>query len=820
MQEFDSGPAADFAGIFSRVPDYFAYRDHFWYDWGPVFYRGRLDGSARLLCVASDPGPTERIAMRTLVGDAGQLTQGFLARAGLTRSYLCLNAFAYALIPSEGSKGAKILSDPAHRAWQNELFDHAKGPNLQAIVAFGLYARRAIEEWEGRPDIPVFYVPHPSSRDTRKLLDSWRETVKSLRNIVTPDGDADPHLPGYGTEIDEAAYAVIPRRDLPFGVPVWLGDDSWGRKARPEHRNCVRRPDPDDRHTLIWVAPDTTGSVPGLKTFAYPAEGAATRPGLPDDSALLQRAGVIDEDASPVYVLKGRVVTMNPAGDVFDNARIVVSDGKIAQILTGNQKISPEFQDAPVIETAGTIYPGLIDLHNHFVYNVLPLWPVTKKYTNRSQWAKIKTYSRDISLPIRALADSAAASRSIVRYVEVKALLGGTTTGQGIRTQVEGGVSIFQGAMRNVEETGDPRLPEAGTRVPDLGLSDEDIRSFKNSLSRRVAYFYHLSEGVPENKAARQRFLDLKENDLIRKSLVGIHSLGLKPEDLAFMAEKGAKVVWSPFSNLLLYGKTLDLSALKESGTLFAIGCDWSPSGGKNLLQELKVARYVNGLQGSGCTRRELVEAVTCNPAAILGWDGYLGSLRPGALADLVVIRGTGGDPYDHLIDATENEVGLVVVHGTPRYGIRSAMQAIFTPENGSLEPIAIGGEERALYLFSPGSVLNDLSFAESRDTLATAMADLPAFLQSTRNENAMLRSMGMRVENKFRILLDNELEEPQAARSGQVAASATTDWSAIAHSVELDDPRVDQPSYWDRLARETNIDDALRQMLRKAYGG
>jgi len=63
-----------------------------------VFYRGRLDGSARLLCAASDPSTTERVAMRTLVGDAGQRVQGFLTKVGLTRSHLCLNALTNAFI--------------------------------------------------------------------------------------------------------------------------------------------------------------------------------------------------------------------------------------------------------------------------------------------------------------------------------------------------------------------------------------------------------------------------------------------------------------------------------------------------------------------------------------------------------------------------------------------------------------------------------------------------------------------------------------------------------------------------------------------------
>ena len=255
MQEYDPGPPENFADIFSRVPDYTPYKEHFWYDWGPVFYRGRLDGTARLLCIASDPGATERIALRTLVGDAGQLTQGFLSRVGLTRSYLCLNAFAYSMIPSEGSKGSKILKDPAHIAWQKELFDSAKGPAFEAALAFGQYAKKAVDQWKGGLDIPVFYVPHPSSRDEKKLLNTWRKTVEELREIITPDEDADLLLPNYGDKIDMNAYARIPHRDLPFGVPDWLGDDAWGREAKPAHRNCVKRPNPDDRHTLIWIAP-------------------------------------------------------------------------------------------------------------------------------------------------------------------------------------------------------------------------------------------------------------------------------------------------------------------------------------------------------------------------------------------------------------------------------------------------------------------------------------------------------------------------------------------------------------------------------------
>jgi uracil-DNA glycosylase len=254
MTDFDPGPSADLAALFDRVPDPPVVRD-FWFDWGPVFYRGRLDGSARVMCVASDPGPTERIAGRTLVGNAGQRVQGLLSKLGLTRSYVCVNAWAYAVHPTKATDEQGRLADPEQLGWRNELYDAVTGPALQAVIAFGGMAQEAVAQWTGRPDVPLHEVPHPSSRDARRLLDEWRAAIEQLRPIVTPDADGANDGPNYGTRFAEADYAAVPRRDLPFGAPAFLGDDAWVRAKPGGAQNSVDRPSPDDGHTLIWHAP-------------------------------------------------------------------------------------------------------------------------------------------------------------------------------------------------------------------------------------------------------------------------------------------------------------------------------------------------------------------------------------------------------------------------------------------------------------------------------------------------------------------------------------------------------------------------------------
>jgi uracil-DNA glycosylase len=62
-------------------------------EWGPIFYRGWLDGSARVLVLGQDPGQHESIARRILVGEAGQRVQGSFRKLDIEHSYVMVNAF-------------------------------------------------------------------------------------------------------------------------------------------------------------------------------------------------------------------------------------------------------------------------------------------------------------------------------------------------------------------------------------------------------------------------------------------------------------------------------------------------------------------------------------------------------------------------------------------------------------------------------------------------------------------------------------------------------------------------------------------------------
>ncbi|MBN2624938.1 MAG: hypothetical protein JXA83_16280, partial [Acidimicrobiales bacterium] len=103
------------------------------------------------------------------------------------------------------------------------------------------------------------------------------------------------------------------------------------------------------------------------------------------------------------YVLEGRVVTMNDRFDVHDPGRICVDGATIAAVQPAAKPVPEGWDDVPVVRTGDTIYPGLIELHNHLSYDALPLWQVPRRFDNRGQWMRHPDYRRFVSGPASVL---------------------------------------------------------------------------------------------------------------------------------------------------------------------------------------------------------------------------------------------------------------------------------------------------------------------------------------------------------------------------------------------------------------------------------
>ncbi len=511
------------------------------------------------------------------------------------------------------------------------------------------------------------------------------------------------------------------------------------------------------------------------------------------------------------YILAGRVVTMAPQG-ILPRGAVYIRAGRIEAVQPASSPPPPGFATAPRFNTRGTIYPGLVELHNHLAYNALPLWDVPQHYSNNSQWKTHPDYRRLITKPAQVLGRSPGVVEAVVRFTECRCLLGGATTTQGITLVGTGGlVALYHGVVRNVERTDDPLLPPAGTRIanPNVGEAEAYLRI----LAGQTCYLQHLSEGV--DNTARQWFHRLRLPDgswALTPAFSGIHSAALRQPDLAVIAAHGGSVVWSPLSNYLLYAGTLDLWAARRAGVLMGLGSDWAPSGSKNLLGELKVAWLANQAQGEPFTAQELVAMATVNGARILRWDQELGAIEPGKRADLLVIAGQQVDAYERLIRARETDISLVLIEGVGRYGLARLM----APFGAGAERIRVGGRPRVLNLHEPGghALLQGLALAEATRRLRRAMADLPALAQALDEGATRGAWMGSRDASgmRWQLALDFDVEEPEYADTRGLAD--------FVQPMALEGITVaDDPGFLDRVAGARNVPAAVGRGLAGLYG-
>src|SRR5215510_25995 len=102
-------------------------------EWGPIFHRGRLDGTARVLMIGQDPAQHETVIRRILVGEADRRVQGFLAKLGIKRSYVFINTHLYCVY---GSVRAKTRKDPRLLAYCHRWLDALLlGQNVEGVLA-------------------------------------------------------------------------------------------------------------------------------------------------------------------------------------------------------------------------------------------------------------------------------------------------------------------------------------------------------------------------------------------------------------------------------------------------------------------------------------------------------------------------------------------------------------------------------------------------------------------------------------------------------------------------------------------------------------
>ncbi|MEO8427413.1 MAG: uracil-DNA glycosylase family protein [Verrucomicrobiota bacterium] len=216
-------------------------------EWGPIFHRGRLDGSARVLIIGQDPAQHETVVRRVLVGEAGRRVQGLLAKLGITTSYVLINTFLYSVY---GSVKAATRRDPLlvkyRNQWINSLMN---GGKVEAALTLGTTAEEAWQSWKATPEgqasnvafAPVTHPTQPESSSkndktklaqaTKKMLANWNVALQALSPAIKHP-DVSVALKLYGDAWTDGDRLPISENDFPAGLPAWMHEqDGWARRV-------------------------------------------------------------------------------------------------------------------------------------------------------------------------------------------------------------------------------------------------------------------------------------------------------------------------------------------------------------------------------------------------------------------------------------------------------------------------------------------------------------------------------------------------------------------------------------------------------------
>lgn len=378
---------------------------------------------------------------------------------------------------------------------------------------------------------------------------------------------------------------------------------------------------------------------------------------------------------------------------------LIEASGLIACVGCGCAAVDPQ---ATVVRCpTGTISPGLINSIDFLNYaQNLPHTDTGERYEHRHEWRAGKNGHTRINPP--------SGSSDQQRWGELRHILAGTTSTAGTSGQA--------GLLRNLNSTirleglNQPEvlvdtfpLGDSSSVLLDSGCAYPSIRQ-ESTIAGRDAFLATVSEGI--STAARNEFLCLSSSanggqDLLQPQSSFRHAVGLTAADLGAMATDGAGLIWSPRSNISLYGDTTRISTATRLGVPIALGTDWVVTGSMNMLREFRCAEsFDRDYQGDLFTDRDLWRMATIRPAELTAMDDAIGVLAPGRAADLAVFDGAVQPGYRALLDGEPPGVALVMRAGTALYGDTALIDALRGTSAGC-DPLDVCGRSKKVCLLS-----------------------------------------------------------------------------------------------------------------------
>jgi guanine deaminase len=412
--------------------------------------------------------------------------------------------------------------------------------------------------------------------------------------------------------------------------------------------------------------------------------------------------------------VRGRLLTFlrapSGAGDTqsyryIDDGVVLVKDGRIAAIGPASELMS-QLPPAAVTEhyPDKLIMPGFIDPHIHY-----PQTQVIASYgAQLLEWLEKYTFVEE-----QKFADPQHASRNAEFFLDELARNGTTTAVAYCSAHPSSAEALFAAAHRRnvgmlagtaiMNRNGPSGLLEpAGQAIP---ASRELIKRWHGTGRQRYAVTprfaitstgaqlgeagallqefptvlmqTHLDENLHEIATVKALFPEEPSYTAVYhrfgllgpRSLMG-HCIHLDDAEVVLMRDTRSVAVFCPTSNLFIGSGLFNYKRLNEAGVRIALATDVGGGTSYSMLRTAAEAYKVMQLQGQNLPALAAFDLITRANAAALGLDGEIGTLQPGAFADLVVLDARATPAMAHRMEVTrdlEEELFVLMTMGDDR---------------------------------------------------------------------------------------------------------------------------------------------------------
>lgn len=368
----------------------------------------------------------------------------------------------------------------------------------------------------------------------------------------------------------------------------------------------------------------------------------------------------------------GLVVTADKKGTIHENGYVRVSNGKIAEIGSGEPRSSSD----TIVDASGcVVIPGLITAHTHLYgillrgasLNIKPptdfaqvlqrvWWPVDEALTVDDAYASALSASADMLRNGSTFyADTYSGPNSISGSLE--AIARGTKE-VGMR-----GIVAFEITERNNPEEAQKGLREGINFVNSLeenGLisgmmslhasftvGDEIVvKAVEEAKNLDIPITVHTSEGLVDLyhnlEASGERTVErLHRLGVLGKKTVLAHCVHVNEHEIDLIAKTGSSVAHNPMSNMLNAVGVAPVPSMLERGITVGLGNDgWIYDPFENMRCALTIHKLASG-NPSAIGPNEIFKMATLDGARCYGLEKKIGSLEKNKLADIVILDGS-----------------------------------------------------------------------------------------------------------------------------------------------------------------------------------